>query len=317
MDDTQNRESVDVTVTICTWNRAALLDQALSAMRELRIPENLQWELLVVNNNSTDDTNEVIARHSHTLPIRALWEPKPGHSNARNCAVAHARGSLLLWTDDDVLVDPDWMMEYVEAARAYPDADFFGGVVAPRFAIDPPDWIARHIAVFGSAYALRQAGDAVRPLKRGQYPFGANMMIRARCLREVSFNPEDGRVKGGMLSADEINLMKKLVASGKWGVWVGTARVHHCIGDERLTEHYLRTFYEGIGRGYVRTNGVPDCALFRGAPLGWWWRYWRARICAWLFRPVKSGTWAAAFKEAAKTGAMVTESRETTRKSTQ
>lgn len=314
MVESQGIQTVDVTVAICTWNRAALLDQSLSAMRNLRIPENTQWELLVVNNNSTDDTEKVISRYADVLPIRALWEPKPGHSNARNCAVAHARGRLMLWTDDDVLVDPDWLIEYLDAAREYPDADFFGGTILPKFTSEPPSWIRRHIKVFGSAYALRSSDDAVRPLSRGQYPFGANMMIRTECLRQVSFNPDDGRVEGGMLSADEINLMRKLAASGKWGVWVGRSRVRHCIGEERLTESYLRSFYEGIGRGYVRTNGLPDGTLIRGVPRKWLWSYRWARIQSWLFKPTRSAIWAKAFKRTAKIGAMVSECRQIARK---
>ena len=74
-------------------------------MRKLQIPDGVDWELLVVNNNCTDKTDEVIARHSEVLPLRRLLELKPGLSNARNCAVEAAQGQLLIWTDDDVLVD--------------------------------------------------------------------------------------------------------------------------------------------------------------------------------------------------------------------
>src|SRR5437899_2703201 len=101
-----------VTVVICTWNRARLLDRTLTAMRRLRIPEATQWELLVVNNNCTDDTDEVIEKHLTHLPIRRLVEPEQGHSNARNRALTVATGDLILWTDDDVEVDPEWLLAY-------------------------------------------------------------------------------------------------------------------------------------------------------------------------------------------------------------
>ena len=83
-----------VTVAICTWNRARLLDQTLTGLHALRIPEGITWELLVVNNRSTDDTDAVISRHADTLRLRRLCEPKQGLSNARNCAVRAARGDL-------------------------------------------------------------------------------------------------------------------------------------------------------------------------------------------------------------------------------
>ena len=72
-----------VTVAICTWNRASLLDQTLTQMHQLRVPSNVEWELLIVNNNCTDDTDAVIARHHGVLPLRRLFESKPGLSNVR------------------------------------------------------------------------------------------------------------------------------------------------------------------------------------------------------------------------------------------
>lgn len=87
-----------ITVAVCTWNRARLRDQTLAAMRQLQVPAGVEWELLVVNNNCTDATDDVIERHSTHLPIRRLFEVKQGHSHARNRAVAEATGELIVWT---------------------------------------------------------------------------------------------------------------------------------------------------------------------------------------------------------------------------
>src|SRR5581483_541916 len=105
-----------VTVAICTWNRCKLRDQTLAQFQNLRIPEGVTWELLVVNNNCTDQTDLVLENYRSRLPLRRLFEPKQGHCHARNCAVAAATGELLLWTDDDVLVNPEWLAAYVAAA---------------------------------------------------------------------------------------------------------------------------------------------------------------------------------------------------------
>ncbi|HMO35190.1 MAG TPA: glycosyltransferase [Gemmatales bacterium] len=83
-----------VTGAICTWNRAKLLDQTLERMKCLEIPEGITWELLIVNNICTDNTDEIIEKHSLTLPIKRLFEPKQGLSNARNCAVESAKEKL-------------------------------------------------------------------------------------------------------------------------------------------------------------------------------------------------------------------------------
>ncbi len=127
-----------ITVAICTWNRHELLRKTLAEMTKLTVPPEVEWELLVVNNNCTDDTDDVIGEFEKQLPLKRIFEEKPGLSHARNCAIEHASGELLIWTDDDVLVDANWLVEYVKGAEAWPDASFFGGTVDPWFEIGTP-----------------------------------------------------------------------------------------------------------------------------------------------------------------------------------
>src|SRR2546428_5053798 len=137
------RNSMLITIAICTWNRCALLHQALEQMTRLQIPPGIEWELLVVNNNCTDATDEVIAAYSTTLPIQRVFEPNPGLSNARNAAVREARGEYILWSDDDVVVDEHWLAAYVRAFHTRSEGVFFGGPVRPWFSVPPPAWLRR------------------------------------------------------------------------------------------------------------------------------------------------------------------------------
>lgn len=125
---------VDISVAICTWNRARLLEQTLAQLCRLVVPSGLRWELAVIDNSCTDDTSAVIDRYKESLPIRSFVEPRLGLSHARNRAVAEARGEVLLWTDDDVLVSPDWLANYARAFREWPQAAYFGGPIQPWFA---------------------------------------------------------------------------------------------------------------------------------------------------------------------------------------
>ena len=111
-----------ITVAICTRNRSSQLQHTLTQMRKLAIPPDVQWELLVVNNSSTDATDSVLTAFAHCLPLRRLFEPTPGKSHALNLAVREASGDYILWTDDDVLVDPDWINGYHEAFLRWPEA---------------------------------------------------------------------------------------------------------------------------------------------------------------------------------------------------
>src|SRR5262245_7107364 len=128
-----------VTVAICTWNRATSLERTLEQMQRLVIPDAVKWELLVVNNACTDNTNAVIDRFTGRLPIRQLLEPRMGQSRARNTAIRESTGELIVWTDDDVLVDPDWLAAIVRSARSS-GADFVFGRSVPKWPGTAPQW---------------------------------------------------------------------------------------------------------------------------------------------------------------------------------
>jgi glycosyltransferase involved in cell wall biosynthesis len=290
-----------VTVSICTWNRSALLDQTLNEMHRLQIPPGIDWEILVVNNNCTDNTDEVIARHVQDLPIRRLFEVTPGLSNARNSAIGVAQGELLLWTDDDVLVAPDWLSEYVAAARAWPASSFFGGTIDPWFAVEPPTWIRRHMQRLDTYWAVRQLGEVVRPLEPGEFPFGANVAFRTDVLRRYGFDPGLGNKGWGKTGGDDIDVMERMIAAGEAGVWVGTARVRHYIPAERLTARYVWRISYGQGQWRVRKGEMDECSgtLLLGAPRWLFRKYLEARLRSLLFAVGGGEAWLDWYIEAA------------------
>src|SRR5947207_1258016 len=120
-----------ITVAICTFNRAESLRRTLDSLVGMRLPEKLDWEVVVVNNNCTDSTDEVISVFAERLPIRRTFEPQQGHTMARNRAVKEARGEYIVWTDDDVIVAREWLAAYAEAFHQWPEAAVFGGPIIP------------------------------------------------------------------------------------------------------------------------------------------------------------------------------------------
>lgn len=296
-----------VVVAICTWNRAQLLDQTLTQFAQLRIPDGVSWELLVVNNNSSDHTDQVIAKHTSSLPLRRLLESRQGHCHARNCAMDAAQGELLLWTDDDVLIDPEWLASYVEAARQWPDVAFFGGPIAPWFAKEPPAWITRHLDKLGGVWALLDYGVDTHPLEPQQLPYGANMAMRLEIVQERRFDTRLGRVGTEMMSDDETTFFRNLVRVGHTGVWVGSARVEHYIPSDRLTISYLSRFFYGLGRGCVVTTETEVARRVLGIPL-WLLKKYLGNLISRLFA-VNSGTesWVNAIRNEAATRGMVYE----------
>jgi glucosyl-dolichyl phosphate glucuronosyltransferase len=274
---------MDVTVAICTWNRAGLLNKTLEHMKGLEIPTGIAWEVLVVNNNSTDDTDSVIARHQESLPLRRLFESKQGHCNARNTAVAGARGELVLWTDDDVLVDKRWLAALVEAAVRYPRAQGFGGPIEPWFPVPPdPEYLAAfpalRVGFCGLDHSLPEG------IIETQQIFGANMAFRRRVHVNHKFDPAIGmrpkkigsrrnRTDLAVGGGDEVELVQKLRAAGAQIVWIPTMRVKHYVDPRRMTFDYLRFHTVDLAQQSVRWQGIPPGKQFLGVPR-WLLREW-------------------------------------------
>ena len=297
-----------ITVAICTGNRASLLKRTLAAFAKLIIPSDVQWELLVVNNNCTDHTDEVIKQFDKKLPIRRLFESQAGHSVARNCAIAKANGQWILWTDDDVLVDPQWLSAYIKAIRSQPKFAFVGGTIEPWFEKTPPKWLTRHLVNLEGAFAIIRRDLETRPLKDDAI-FGANMGFKTELLKSNLFDPNLGLVGNNPMRGDETELISRLVELGHQGLWVGEAKVKHFIPNARMTTTYLWNFFKGLGQAQTRLSEPENATTLFGRPR---WAV-KAYASSWLasnaLLPLKNSMWLHHFKRAARCAGVIQESR--------
>jgi hypothetical protein len=259
-----------ITVAICTWNRSSLLAPTLTKMTGLRVPENTTWELLVVDNNSTDDTTAVITSFEGRLPIRRLFEPKPGKSHALNLGMNEASGDCILWTDDDVLVAPDWLQQYGMALRRYPECAFFGGTIKPWFEGEPPAWLAASFPEIGGVFAALEAPSGFI-VNDTVIPFGANWAVRADVQRRFPYDPLLGPRPGSEVRGEETAVMRRILTAGLIGRWVPEAAVQHWIPRSRQTISYLRAYFRGAGATEWKGGGATGGVRVLGHPL-WVWR---------------------------------------------
>jgi glycosyltransferase involved in cell wall biosynthesis len=261
-----------VSVAICTWNRSALLEQTLEELTNVEIPPGITWELIVVNNNCTDATDSVLARFATRLPIKRLFQPIPGLSNARNLAVANATGEYVIWTDDDVLVARDWLVEYCRAFDRWPDAAHFGGLIEPWFPKPPPEWLVEIWKMVAQAYAAVDLGPEPRLFAPPrEVPFGANMAAKTEVLRRFPYDPNLGVRPDSRAGGEETRVVQQMTDAGETGWWVPSVRVRHYVPPERQTEKYLERWYFGYGEYLGRIHAGPIISVF-GRPR-WLWKH--------------------------------------------
>ena len=197
-----------ISIAICTWNRSRLLRQTLGSLLAMEIPTDVDWEIVLVDNRSTDDTVNVIEAFQDELPIQYVFEEKQGHSVSRNTAIQKATGDYILWTDNDVKVSENWLLAYVKGFRKYPGTAFFGSKIIPLFEQPKPSWIEATWTKCKPVFAARDLGEEPLALGNGTYPYGANFAVRAEIQKEFCFNTNLGRSAKGMLGDDEIDVLK-------------------------------------------------------------------------------------------------------------
>jgi glycosyltransferase involved in cell wall biosynthesis len=260
-----------VTVAICTRNRSRALERTLRSLAAVVLSPSLSWEVLVIDNGSSDDTANVVRSLAQLLPLRPVVESRIGLSHARNAAIGEARGDYILWIDDDVLVDVDWLRAYHDAFREWPDLAFFGGPIVPTFEGTPPRWLRSALPNVGNAYAARDLGPAPVVLTRDTLPFGANFAVRTDEQRRYPFDPELGRRGTALLAGEEWAVLEAMIAGGASGRWVPGARVQHVIPVERQSVRYLRRYYVENGMSLALTRSASGEPTLLGRPR-WAWR---------------------------------------------
>jgi len=236
---------IEVTVIICTFNRAEMLSRTLASFFEQPSLASHAFELLVIDNNSTDETNQVVERFLTHRELRYVFEPKQGLSAARNRGVAEAKGRYVSFLDDDVLVDMDWMSELVRAFRET-GALAVGGRSLLVFDADPPDWFGPEFRKLLSEVDL---GDSRRVVPGGRGLFGLNLAFEKSALQAVGgFDENLGRSGNALLGGEEVAVLRRIFEKGGGIVYEPGALVGHIIEPKRMEWEYFERLAAGIGK---------------------------------------------------------------------
>ena len=242
---------VHATVLIATYNRAALLDETLTWLARTRVPGELLWEVIVIDNNSTDTTRMVIERHATTFPVplQYLFERRQGRSSALNAGIAAARGVVLAFTDDDVRVAEGWLAAAVTPLLKE-DVAYAGGPVRPIWEVPPPAWLDLTRGDLWGTIAIQDHGNEPLSYEEARrVPLGANMAVRRDVFSVTGgFRADLGRSGGRLVMGQEVpEWLIRARRAGFSGRYVPAMEVHHHIPRARLTKRYFRRWWFGKG----------------------------------------------------------------------
>ncbi len=239
---------MQISVIICTFNRREQLRDVLNSLLNQEFNSSLNYEIIVVDNNSNDGTKDLTEEYSEKFNgrLRYVFECKQGLSYARNTGIQESKGEIVAFTDDDAILSTSWLDSINSAFLKY-HCDALGGRILAKWLSTPPSWLTER---FHRNLALLNYGDVPFQTNSREFPFfGCNFAIKKEVLNELSdFNTKLGRIGRFLLSGEEVDLFNRLLAANKKIFYEPDCLVYHKISKEKIQKHYFRRLYFCLGR---------------------------------------------------------------------
>lgn len=257
MESTNYMQDTPVSIIICTYNRSELLSEALDSLAKQVDSPNI-FEVIVVDNNSTDDTRDVVESKVSGYPtsLSYVYEGRQGLSYARNTGIERAKGEIIVFTDDDVEAEAGWL-DAIVAAFDSPDIACAGGPIRPIWPFAKPEWLTERWQVYLGVYEYEDAVES-RELHGPCYPCGVNIAFRKSVFSEVGmFSTDLGRIGTLLLSNEESRVCNLIERAGKRIRFAPQAIMYHKMAAARLTKQwfYHRLYWQG------RSDAILDKSL--------------------------------------------------------
>lgn len=245
----------NISVIICTFNRCDSLRLVLADLRNQVLPPNVSYEVLVVDNNSSDETKAVVEDAIESTPglFRYHFEEQQGKTYALNSGIENACGKILVFTDDDVVIPDDWLKNIFQAVTIHPDCRAFGGKIVPFFPGKIPSWIVLEgpFKITGAPLGDYDQGNEVKSCHEPMMnvPCGANMFFHRSVFEDCGYFNEslNNRVKKSPMGEDT-EFCTKLMQFGEDILYIPTVVVLHRISDRQMTKGYFIKYSFKCGR---------------------------------------------------------------------
>lgn len=237
-----------LTAIICTYNREKYIRPLLESLAANDLPKS-DYEILLVDNNCQDNTRgvcEAFAQAHPDLTFRYTTEPEQGLSAAKNRGIREAHGDLIVYVDDDALVDEHYLSDYTKWFAEHPKTMAAGGPIEPLYETQEPSWMSSYTKALLTAWM--DYGKEVREYPKGRYPGGGNAAYRKEVFDQVGlFNTELGRKGTSLMASEEKDIFDKMHALGMQVLYLPWPVLHHIIPQAKLEEPYFNRLTSQIG----------------------------------------------------------------------
>ncbi len=272
---------MNITVILCTYNRHQSLAKALESIAASELPESIEWEVLVVDNNSNDRTREMVEDFSRRFPsrFRYLFEPSQGKSYALNAGIRESQSAILAFADDDAIVDRGWLWNLTSALHGGEWAGA-GGRIVPVWPKPIPRWLSTDDPHTMGPFVAFDMGPEAGPLMRP--PYGANMAFcREEFEKYGGFRTDLGPRPGSEIRREDIEFAQRLLTAGEQLRYEPSAIVYHPVPDCRMKKRFSLRWWFWYGHSEVAEFGSPPTArwLLGGVPL-----YLFRRLARWTLQ---------------------------------
>lgn len=252
-----------ISFIICTYNREKYIYECLS--RLAKNTEQGGWEIILVNNNSTDNTAAECVRFENDYPnvdYHYFEETQQGLSFARNRGIAEAHGDWLVFLDDDAMMETDYIAHLQQHLAQHPEAGAFGGAIEPFFEGETPTWLNPWAMGFVSAIDL---GEEVKLFPKNAYPIGANMGIKRSTIDAIGvFNTALGRSGNNLMGGEEKDIFNRVRQANIPVFYFPGIKVRHCIPPKRTTKMFISELGYGVGKSEkLRTQNISTTSYYK------------------------------------------------------
>ncbi len=239
-------------IVIPSYNRADLLMGLLDSLERIVIPEDVRWEVVVVDNNSTDSTREKVQAFLDTgsLPLRCFIETNQGSSHARNRGVKEARGDIIAFLDDDEIADESWLQALHRGFERHGCAGIGGRVVA-KWVFPIPGWYTTEgpYRIVGPTAEYDLGDEWLRYSVGMQMPVTANFSVRRECFEKYGyFRTDMGPVGDDYIMGEDAEFCMRLVKGGEKLVYSPEVLTYNIVHRDRVSKQYCKRYHFRFGR---------------------------------------------------------------------